>query len=90
MTSEHTNRESVEMTVHRRLGAAPHERGTCTSSGNCPDVFELTNGDFAIIGKDVSLDLDLPDDAGRSAAERTVLVPRDVLLAALRELSGGV
>lgn len=90
MTSEYTNGESVGMTVRRRLGVAPHDRGGCTQSGNCPDVFELTSGDFAIIGQDVSLELDLPADAGRSEAERTVVVPREVLLAALRDLSGSV
>jgi hypothetical protein len=90
MTSEHANGESVGMTVRRRLGAAPHERDSCTQSGNCPDVFELADGDFAIIGRDVSFELDLPADAGRSESERTVVVPRDVLLSALRDLSGSV
>jgi hypothetical protein len=78
------------MTIRRRLGIAPRQRAACGQAGDCPDVFELENGDFAIIGHDVSLELDLPTDAGRSEAERTVLVPREVLLAALRELSGGV
>jgi hypothetical protein len=90
MVSEHTNVESAGMRVQRRLGVAPHERDSCTQSGNCPDVFELANGDFAIVGLDVSLELDLPEDAGRSETERTVVVPREVLMAALRELSGGV
>ena len=93
MTSERTNGESAEMRVHRRLGVAPHERDkqdSCTQSGNCPDVFELASGDFAIIGRDVSLQLDLPADAGRSESERTVVVPREVLLAAIRDLSGSV
>jgi hypothetical protein len=88
MTSELANGESVGMTVRRRLGVAPHERDSCTQSGNCPDVFELESGDFAIIGRDVSLELDLPADAGRSEFERTVVVPREVLLAAVRDLSG--
>lgn len=90
MTNEHANGEAATMVVRRRLGIAPRDRGTCTSSGNCPDVFELANGDFAVIGEDISQGLDLPADAGRSDAERVVLVPRAVLLAALSDLSGGV
>lgn len=90
MASEHANVEVVELSVRRRLGVAPRERDSCTQSGNCPDVFELANGDFAVIGRDVSLELDLPEDAGRSEAERTVVVPREVLMAALRDLSGSL
>lgn len=87
MSMEHDN---GGLTVLRRLGTAPQAREACSYGGDCPDVFELANGDFAIIGEDVSLDLELPADAGRSATERTVVVPRAVLLAALRDLSGGV
>lgn len=76
--------------VNRRLGLAPAERADCTSSGNCPDVFELATGDFAIIGTDVSLELDLPADAGRSETERIVVVPRGVMLAAVRDLSSSL
>lgn len=90
MSTEQRNGESTQHVVRRRLGTAPSERGACSYGGDCPDVFELTNGDFAIIGQDISLELTLPADAGRSAAERTVVVPRDVLLAALRDLSSSV
>ena len=73
--------------IRRRLGTAPRDREACGQSGDCPDVFELESGDFAIIGQDVSGKLVLPADAGRSEDERIVLVPREVLLAALRDLS---
>lgn len=87
MSMEHDN---GGLTVLRRLGTAPQAREECSYGGDCPDVFELANGDFAIIGEDVSLALELPADAGRSATERTVVVPREVLLAALRDLSSDV
>lgn len=92
MTSDYPNGEkNVRLAVGRRLGVAPSERADyCSSSGNCPDVFELENGDYAIIGQDVSFDLDLPADAGRSEAERIVVVPRPVMLAAARELLQGL
>lgn len=57
---------------------------------DCPDVFELSSGDYAVIGLDVSESIALPADAGRSATERVVMVPRDVLLAAFRDLSRDV
>lgn len=92
MTNERAIGLAAAMVVRRRLGVAPRDRGleSCTSSGNCPDVFELANGDFAVIGEDISHGLSLPADAGRSETERVVLVPRAVLLAAVKDLSGGV
>jgi hypothetical protein len=85
MSSESIN--GVELQVARRLGLAPSERMGCTEGSNCPDVFELTSGDFVIIGKDVSTQLELPADAGCSETERVVMVPGDVLISALRDLS---
>lgn len=90
MTNGQKSSGPTGLTVLRRFGTAPAERAECSYGGDCPDVFELSNGDFAVIGHDVSLDLELPSGAGRSESERTVLVPREVLLAALRELSGSV
>jgi hypothetical protein len=87
MSIEQLDGGMADLTIRRRLGTAPSERGGCSAGGQCPDIFELESGDFAIIGADVSLDLALPADAGRSETERTVLVPRAVLLAALRDLS---
>jgi hypothetical protein len=89
MSIENVNREFAQLAIARRLGLAPAERLGCGNSVNCPDVFELSNGDFAIIGEDHS-DLELPADAGRSETERTVVVPRAVLMAALRDLSRGI
>ena len=55
---------------------------------NCPDLFELADGDFAIIGSDVTDEVvpHLPSDAGCGAGERIVRIPRAVLLAARRDL----
>ena len=84
------NGGSASLRVTRRLGIAPREREHCSNAGNCPDVFELASGDFAIIGEDVSHELELPADAGRSESERAIVVPRAVLLAAMRDLSGSI
>jgi len=79
-------------TITRRLGTAPRNRTglKCASSVDCPDVFELSTGDYAIIGLDASGTISLPEDAGCSTTERIVIVPRAVLLAAAEDLSGGL
>jgi hypothetical protein len=67
----------------RRLGASPQERG-CLVNQDCPDVFELSDGRFAVIGTDVTDELDagLPADASRGPKERIVAITRDTLLRA--------
>lgn len=71
----------------RRLGLSPRERGSL-NNGTCPDVFELSNGDFAVIGTDMTDELvgRLPADAARADYERIVVVSRETLLAAKRDI----
>ena len=39
----------------KRLGPDPHANGAKTIAlCNCPDIFELESGDFAIIGIDIT------------------------------------
>jgi len=39
----------------RRLGPDPHEGGRRGAGANgCPDILELTDGDFAVIGIDIT------------------------------------
>jgi hypothetical protein len=90
MSIDQPDGRTADLTIQRRLGTAPSERGACSAGGQCPDIFELASGDFAIIGADVSLDLALPADAGRSETERTIVVPRAVLLAAIPDLSDSI
>jgi hypothetical protein len=69
----------------RRLGPDPHLNGAMTSSlEGCPDILELTSGDFAVIGVDIT-------DAARSQLafgarcgpdERIVRIPRRTLVLA--------
>ncbi|UQU62368.1 hypothetical protein COUCH_25440 [Couchioplanes caeruleus] len=71
----------------RRLGLSPRERGSL-NNGTCPDVFELSNGDFAVIGTDMTdkLEVKLPSDAARADYERIVVVSRETMLAAKRDI----
>jgi hypothetical protein len=73
--------------IVRRLGVAPRHRGS-TTGATCPDIFELANGDFAVIGKDMtdSLDSQLPPDAARADYERIVVITRETLVKAKTDI----
>jgi hypothetical protein len=66
----------------RRIGPDPHANGRQTVAlNNCPDIFELASGDFAIIGIDITdaAKAKLPPTAGCGPDERIVLIPRNLL-----------
>lgn len=71
----------------RRIGASPRERGSATGQ-TCPDIFELSDGNFAVIGTEVTADLDgqLPPDAARADYERIVVISRETLLRAKADI----
>lgn len=73
--------------IVRRLGVAPRHRGS-TNGATCPDIFELADGNFAIIGTDVtdSLESMLPPDAARADYERIVVISRETLVKAKADI----
>jgi hypothetical protein len=73
----------------RRLGRLPDE-STGGASGS-PDIMELSDGNFAIVGWDVTDDVDLSLLPGVHCApgERTVLIDRAVLLNARKDIPNG-
>ncbi|MFE9810084.1 hypothetical protein ACFYRN_09245 [Streptomyces sp. NPDC005227] len=75
------------MKIVRRVGATPRERGSATGQ-SCPDIFELSDGDFAVIGREATRELDpeLPADAARADYERIVVISRDTLLRAKKDI----
>lgn len=54
----------------------------------CPDIFELSDGTFAVMGTEATADLDslLPPDAARADYERIVIISRETLLRAKRDI----
>jgi hypothetical protein len=76
------------MRVIRRLGKTPKERGDTTGVSGSPDVLELEDGSFAVIGEDIT-DLvsrqPLPD-AKCASNERIVRVTRATLLSAKKDI----
>ncbi|MEV6651521.1 hypothetical protein [Streptomyces sp. NPDC051219] len=75
------------MKIVRRIGASPRQRGSL-SGQTCPDIFELEDGDFAVIGTDRTavLDPELPADAARADYERIVVVSRETLIRAKADI----
>ncbi len=80
-----------DLKIKKRCGVDPHtlpEGKKSIAADGCPDVFELENGDFAIIGVRVTKDLagKLPESAGCGSDEEIVLVPRYVLANAKQDI----
>lgn len=66
----------------RRLVPANAVR-LCQNTVACPDIWELADGDFAVIGTDITaLAGKLPPEAGCASHERIVRIPRALLVAA--------
>ncbi len=74
------------MKIIRRIGPHPHANGRKSAgAAGCPDILELDNGDFAVIGIDITaaaLGI-LPADAGCGPDERIVRVPQETLVLAM-------
>ncbi len=69
----------------RRLGPDPHAHGARTVAlAGCPDIWELTDGNFAVIGIDITDRVagKLPATAGCGPDERIVMLPRQTLVLA--------
>lgn len=71
-------------TMKRRLGRSPAELGTTNNIDKCPDIWELDNGDIAIIGRDLtdSYAPRLPEGVAIAEDERLVIIPRSTLISA--------
>lgn len=74
--------------IVRRVGLPPSMR-ECSTNVTCPDVFELADGNFAVIGTDRTSELraNLPADAGVADYEKIVVISRVTLLAAAKDLA---
>ena len=73
------------ITFQRRLGPDPHASGFRTPAlDGCPDIWELADGDFAVIGIDITAAAvhSLPPSTGCGEDERIVRLPRRTLLLA--------
>lgn len=71
-------------TFTRRLGTSAEEIGASHGKVDCPDIWELSNGDVAVIGRDLTTAYAgrLPDGVTMGSDERLVVVPRSMVVAA--------
>ena len=77
------DKASKEAQFVRRLG----HKLACNYTYACPDIFELADGDFAIIGSDMTHEAEnLPPDAGCAPHERIVRIPRQLLIQAKADI----
>lgn len=73
----------------RRLGiGSAGGPAPCSGGHSCPEVLEMTTGDFAIIGVDITAEAAnaLPLGTGCGSGERIVRIPRRLLVEACRDL----
>jgi hypothetical protein len=72
----------------KRIGPDPHANGATTYAlQGCPDIWELDNGDFAVIGTDITAAAgNLPPSAGCGPDERMVRIPRITLVSAKADI----
>ncbi|MYY02685.1 MULTISPECIES: hypothetical protein [unclassified Streptomyces] len=72
----------------RRLGKSPAELGTTGGEQGCPDIWELENGDIAVVGRDLtdSYLRSLPPGLVVAPDERIVVIPRRTAAAAKGDL----
>lgn len=73
----------------RRLGKTAAELGDSRTTNDCPDIWELDNGDIAIVGRDVTAAFAdrLPEDLRIGADERLVVIPGNMLSAAKPDIA---
>ena len=77
----------------RRLGPNPHANGARTVAlAGCPDILELDNGDFAVIGIDITDKARglLPPTVSCGPDERIVAIPRPTLVLAKSDIPNQV
>ena len=76
------------MKFTRRIGPDPHANGAqSVGCQGCPDIWELDDGDFAVIGADITHATGrLPASANCGPDERMVRIPRKTLVLAKADI----
>jgi hypothetical protein len=67
-----------------RLGKSAEELGSSDKQDECPDIWQLSNGDIAVIGRDLTdtYHSRLPEGVAVGPDERLVVIPGAMLSAA--------
>lgn len=72
----------------RRLGKSAHELGTTGGDASCPELWELDNGDVAVIGTELTAAYKgrLPEDVSIDPGECLVVIPRSTIVSAKADI----
>lgn len=72
----------------RRLGKSAHELGSTTGDASCPELWELDNGDVAVIGTELTSAYRdrLPKGVSIDPGERLVVIPRSTIVSAKADI----
>ncbi|MFJ8627481.1 hypothetical protein ACIRD3_32230 [Kitasatospora sp. NPDC093550] len=75
--------------LEKRLGKSAKELGTSEGRDECPDIWQLSNGDIAVIGRDLTEHYSdrLPDGVTLGPGERLVVIPGLMLSAAKADIT---
>lgn len=67
-----------------RIGRSPQELGVSSQDASCPEILELANGDYAVIGRDLTdhYAAHLPAGVSLGPGERLLVIPGPTLRAA--------
>ena len=70
----------------RRLGQ--NSDRLCSSGWNCPQILEMSDGSYAAVGEDIRQMAApaMPPGPGVGPAEGVVRIPREVMIAAMRDV----
>jgi hypothetical protein len=74
--------------LSRRLGKSAAELGATGGRDGCPDIWQLDNGDIAVIGRDLTAVYRgrLPESVTIATDERLVIIPGNMLIAAKADI----
>jgi hypothetical protein len=72
----------------KRIGKSALELGDTSNDPSCPDIWELDNGDVAVIGRDLTSAYSgrMPQDVNVGHDERLVIIPGNMLRAAKADI----
>jgi hypothetical protein len=72
----------------RRLGGSAHELGITGGDASCPEIWELDNGDVAVIGTEATASYHgrLPGGVSVDPGEKLVIIPRATIISAKRDI----
>ena len=78
----------ISAAITTRIGMCAKNLKLCNTGETCPDIFRLNNGDYLVIGTNVTgaYEYHLPSGDGRADYEDIVMIPSAILESAAMQL----